>query len=187
MDFTKIDFKKLFSTRNIIILASAVLVLTLTLTLVFCAKKDEDEPQGGDQSGQVTPDSGNPETPETPSNPETPTDPETPETPETPTDPETPETPTDPEQPGQPEHTHAFVEGKCECGEKDPTYIPEPITYAEYLELSKDERTAYYKSFGNPADFYAWYNAAKDEYEEANSGPSVGEDGSLDMGDIFGD
>ncbi len=25
-----------------------------------------------------------------------------------------------------PEHTHSFVEGKCECGETDPTYTPDP-------------------------------------------------------------
>ena len=23
-----------------------------------------------------------------------------------------------------PEHTHAYVEGKCECGESDPSYVP---------------------------------------------------------------
>lgn len=177
MDFTKIDFKKLFSTRNIIILASAVLVLTLTLTLVFCTKKDEDEPQGGDQSGQVTPDSGNPETPENPGD----------------ENPANPETPTDPEQPEQPEHTHEFVEGKCECGEDDPDYVPAPsipelITYAEYLAMSPQEQYEYYKSFSNYDDFFAWIDAAEEEYKENNGdGPTLDEDGNINVDDLFGD
>ena len=180
MDFTKIDFKKLFSTRNIIILASAVLVLTLTLTLVFCTKKDGDEPQGGDQSGQVTPDSGNPETPSNP-------DDENPANPETPTDPEAPTDPDQPGQPGQPEHTHNFVEGKCECGENDPNYIPAPITYAEYLAMTADEQYDYYSSFPSYVEFFEWLDIAKAEYDEANKNPTIGGGGSIDVGDIFGD
>ena len=174
------DINKLLSKRNIIILASAVLVLTLTLTLVFCTKKNEDEPQGGEQSGQVTPDGGETETPD---NNDTPTVPENPgeETPDT------PDTPDQPEQPGQPEHTHQFVEGKCECGEKDPDYVPEPMTYEEYLAMSPEEQEAYYDSFPSYVEFFAWLNAAKEEYEQANKNPTLGEDGSLDVGDIFGD
>lgn len=172
------DINKLLSKRNIIILASAVLVLSLTLTLVFCTKKDEDEPQGGEQSGQVTPDGGETETPENPEAPETPTNPE---------NPTNPETPTDPEQPEQPEHTHQFVEGKCECGEKDPDYVPEPMTYEEYLAMSPEEQESYYDSFPSYVEFFAWLNAAKEEYEQANKNPTLGEDGSLDVGDIFGD
>ena len=174
MNFSNIDLKKLFSKRNIIIIASALLVLTLALTLVFCTKKDEDEPQGGEQSGNLTPDSG--ETPDQ-------GNPETPETPENPGE----ETPDQPEQPGQLEHTHQFVEGKCECGEDDPNYIPAPLTYAEYLAMTPDEQFEYYNSFPSYNEFFAWLNAAKEEYEQANKNPTLGEDGSLDVGDIFGD
>ena len=175
------DLKKLLSKRNIIIIASVLLALTLTLTLVFCTKKDGDEPQGGEQSGQVTPDSGETETP----------DQGNPETPENPGE-ETPEQPDQPEQPGQPEHTHEFVEGKCQCGEDDPDYVPTPtipeaITYAEYLAMSADEQFEYYNSFPSYVEFFAWLNAAKEEYEQANKNPTLGEDGSLDVGDIFGD
>lgn len=168
------DLKKLLSKRNIIIIASVLLALTLTLTLVFCTKKDGDEPQGGEQSGQVTPDSG-----ETP-------DQGNPETPENPGE-ETPDQPETPSQPEQPEHTHSFVEGKCECGEDDPNYIPAPLTYAEYIALSPADQEAYYDSFPSYVEFFAWLNAAKEEYEQANKNPTLGEDGSLDVGDIFGD
>lgn len=171
------DLKKLLSKRNIIIIASVLLALTLTLTLVFCTKKDGDEPQGGEQSGNLTPggstetpDQGNPETPENPGE----------------------ETPDQPDQPGQLEHTHQFVDGKCECGEDDPDYVPTPtipeaITYAEYIAMSADEQFEYYNSFPSYVEFFAWLNAAKEEYEQANKNPTLGEDGSLDVGDIFGD
>ena len=33
-----------------------------------------------------------------------------------------------PDEPETPEHTHKFVDGKCECGEKDPSYVaPDPV------------------------------------------------------------
>lgn len=48
---------------------------------------------------------------------------ETPETPDQGGE-ETPDTPDQPEE--KPEHTHSFVDGKCECGEADPNYKPEP-------------------------------------------------------------
>ena len=174
------DINKLLSKRNIIILASAVLVLTLTLTLVFCTKKNEDETQGGEQSGQVTPDGGETETPD---NNDTPTVPENPGE----ENPDTPDTPEQPEIPEQPEHTHQFVEGKCECGEKDPDYVPEPLAYEDYIAMSAEEQEAYYRSFPSYVEFFAWLNAAKAEYDAANKNPTLGEDGSLDVGDIFGD
>lgn len=51
---------------------------------------------------------------------------ETPETPDQGGE-ETPDTPDQPEEKPEekPEHTHSFVDGKCECGEADPDYKPE--------------------------------------------------------------
>ena len=52
---------------------------------------------------------------------------ETPETPDQGGE-ETPDTPDQPEEKPEekPEHSHSFVDGKCECGEADPDYKPEP-------------------------------------------------------------
>ena len=43
--------------------------------------------------------------------------------------------------PDEPEHTHNFVDGKCECGESDPDYKPEPehIHAYEYALISYGE------------------------------------------------
>ena len=40
-------------------------------------------------------------------------------------------------------------------------------------------------SFDSVADFFAWYNAAKDEYEKQNPSVEIG-GGSIDLGDIIG-
>ena len=161
------DIKSLLTKRNIIIGAcSLALVIALSLTLVFCTKP-EDKPDEPDQ-GDVTPGGD-----ETPSNPEPPSD---------------PETPSDP-----PAHQHDFVDGVCECGESDPNYQPsgpkkpDPITYEEYLAYSYADQAEYYSQFEDPSDFFAWYNAAKAEHESANKTPELGENGELDVGDIFGD
>ena len=57
--------------------------------------------------------------------------------------------------------------------------------YEWYQELSGEEQVAYMNSFDSVADFFAWYNAAKDEYEKQNPSVEIG-GGSIDLGDIIG-
>ena len=44
----------------------------------------------------------------------------------------------DGETPEPPVHEHVFVEGKCECGEVDPDYVPEVPVAGEKVELNVD-------------------------------------------------
>ena len=37
-----------------------------------------------------------------------------------------------------PPHTHNFVDGKCECGEEDPNYVPECTEHANSIEVTKE-------------------------------------------------
>ena len=54
---------------------------------------------------------------------QTPGDDQTPDEPGAPGEDQTPD---EPEAPDDLEHIHSFVEGKCDCGESDPDYKPEP-------------------------------------------------------------
>lgn len=38
----------------------------------------------------------------------------------------------------QPEHTHSFVDGKCECGESDPNYVAPECEHAYSSEVTKE-------------------------------------------------
>jgi len=63
----------------------------------------------------------------------------------------------------------------------------EPIvtmTYKQYIELSAAEQAAFRKTFDSISDFFAWYNAAKAEYDAQNPGIDIG-DGSIDLEDIM--
>jgi hypothetical protein len=40
------------------------------------------------------------------------------------------------------------------------------LTFEEYNNLSAEEQEEYFNSFENVEDFFAWYNKAKQEYEE---------------------
>lgn len=61
------------------------------------------------------------------------------------------------------------------------------LTYAEYIALSGSEQEAYFNKFADIDAFFAWYNAAKEEWENSQSGSDIiiG-DGTLDFDDIFG-
>ena len=65
-------------------------------------------------------------------------------------------------------------------------FIPDPITYEEYEAMTPEERSNYYDAFENYEDFFAWYNAAKEKYDEDHKLPEIGEDGEIDIGDIIG-
>lgn len=58
------------------------------------------------------------------------------------------------------------------------------MTYAEYIELSAEEQQAHFESFASVDDFFAWYNAAKKEYDDEQSRVEVS--GDIDIGDIIG-
>ncbi len=63
---------------------------------------------------------------------------------------------------------------------------PKAITYEEYEAMSAEEQQAYYLSYSDPMDFFAWYNDAKAEYDAQNPGIEIGPGGSVDIGDFFG-
>lgn len=58
------------------------------------------------------------------------------------------------------------------------------MTYAEYIALSAEEQQAHFESFASVDDFFAWYNAAKKEYDDEQSRVEVS--GDIDIGDIIG-
>lgn len=59
------------------------------------------------------------------------------------------------------------------------------VTYEQYQAMSAQEQTDFFNSFADPADFFAWQNAAKAEYDAAHPNIDVG-DGSVDLGEIAG-
>jgi hypothetical protein len=51
--------------------------------------------------------------------------------------------------------------------------------------MSAAEQQAYFLSFPTMEDFFAWFNQAKKEYEDAQDRIEIGGDGSIDIGDII--
>ena len=58
-----------------------------------------------------------------------------------------------------------------------------PLTYEEFWAMSGEEQLEYKESFDSPKDFYAWYDAAKAEYEAAHPGIDAG-DGEINLGEM---
>ena len=52
------------------------------------------------------------------------------------------------------------------------------MSYEAYQAMSAEEQEAHFNSFASPADFFAWYNAAKDKFLAENPGIEIGPDGS---------
>jgi hypothetical protein len=63
-----------------------------------------------------------------------------------------------------------------------PAWMVDPtiLTYAEYLTISPEERKAHYDLFTESGDYFAWFNAAKQAYDDANQPPEI--DGDIDLG-----
>ena len=59
---------------------------------------------------------------------------------------------------GEEEHEHSFVDGKCECGESDPDYVPTPVV-DEGLQGAYDYIHQLYKAMGNTAGSYDLINS----------------------------
>ena len=58
------------------------------------------------------------------------------------------------------------------------------LTYAEYLEMSSQERDVFYKSFESVDDFFTWLRETKAVYDARREENQLGQGGSIDMGDI---
>lgn len=73
----------------------------------------------------------------------------------------------------EPTYENTDVTEGTEPSVEDSTQAPvegSVLTYEQYLELSPDERYAYYESFNDPAAFILWFNTAKAEY---NNGTAI--------------
>lgn len=62
-------------------------------------------------------------------------------------------------------------------------YIPEPMSYEEYIALSAAEQQAYFKRFERYEDYFTWYSKAKAEYEKKNPSVEI-DDGAVNIGDL---
>ncbi|OUN80307.1 hypothetical protein B5G06_11870 [Flavonifractor sp. An52] len=71
-------------------------------------------------------------------------------------------------------------------GTTTPDKAPEDYTWEEYQAMTPAEQEALYYRFDSVSDFYTWYNAAKEEYEESRNVIEIGPDGSVDLGDLLG-
>ena len=87
---------------------------------------------------------------------------------------EEPSEPGTPETPDEPEHTHNFVEGKCECGESDPNYVAP----SEPGEGGDDDTTAVV----NKADFETMGNANASYLERTSASGWVAKNAALNSG-----
>lgn len=68
-------------------------------------------------------------------------------------------------------------------GPERPEQTEDALTYEEFWELDGDAQLAYKESFESVEAFYAWYNAAKSEYDAAHPGIDAG-DGNIDLGEL---
>lgn len=60
----------------------------------------------------------------------------------------------------------------------------ELLTYAEYLEMTAAERSAFADSFEDSSEFFEWLNAVMDIYEQQQKDNEIGQDGVIDMDKI---
>jgi hypothetical protein len=63
----------------------------------------------------------------------------------------------------------------------EPTTDPELPDFAEYSAMSAEEQEAFFRSFDSPADFFVWYNAAKEKYQEEHPDIEIGPDGIIPL------
>lgn len=58
------------------------------------------------------------------------------------------------------------------------------LTYAEYLEMTKEEQDDFYTSFEDPAEFFVWFNAVKASYDRYREENQFDGSGSIDLGKV---
>ena len=51
--------------------------------------------------------------------------------------------------------------------------------------MTAAEQQAYFNTYKNPSDFFAWYNAAKAEYEASQERIEIGAGGTIDLGELI--
>ena len=73
--------------------------------------------------------------------------------------------------------------GSTSGGTTDDTK-PKTLTWEEYNALSAEKKYAYFQSFSDPMDFFAWQEQAKAAYDEAHPTIEVGKDGTIDLGGL---
>ncbi|MBR5285012.1 MAG: S-layer homology domain-containing protein, partial [Clostridia bacterium] len=59
------------------------------------------------------------------------------------------------------------------------------MTYEKYNAMTAAEQQAYFNTYKNPSDFFAWYNAAKAEYEASQERIEIGAGGTIDLGELI--
>lgn len=74
--------------------------------------------------------------------------------------------------------------GNDSDSDNDSDVSDEVMTYERYISLSAEDQQAYFKTYSNPADFFAWYNTEKQKYDDAHKSETG--DGSIDIGDYIG-
>lgn len=169
--------------RFIALLCSLALVVSMLFALTCCVNDDgqklPDDPDSGEQTpggdenegdnkddgvidgGEI--DLGGGEDNKDPENPENPDDPENPENPDDPDNPDDPENPTEPSIP-------------------DWRNDPASLTYEYYRDvMTPGERMEHFNLCeANGIDYFDWYIAAKQAYDDAHKPPEI--DGDIDLG-----
>jgi type IV secretory pathway VirB10-like protein len=59
------------------------------------------------------------------------------------------------------------------------TVAPQHLLYEEYMELTAEEQILYFNSFSSVEDFFAWFNAAKEDYAIRNPGIDIDPEGGF--------
>ncbi len=59
------------------------------------------------------------------------------------------------------------------------------LTYKQYLEMTTEERNAFYDSFEDPDEFYAWFDEVQAMYEQRRIENQLGNGGSINMDDLI--
>jgi hypothetical protein len=62
-----------------------------------------------------------------------------------------------------------------------PTTTPALPDFEEYCAMSAEDQMEFFESFASPADFFTWYNAAKEKYLEENPGIEIGPGGAIPL------
>ncbi len=58
------------------------------------------------------------------------------------------------------------------------------LTYAEYLEMTAQDRSDFADSFEVPSEFFQWLEAVMEIYEQERKENELGQDGVIDMDKI---
>ena len=71
-------------------------------------------------------------------------------------------------------------------GASKPEEPDDTMDYETFQAMTPAEQQEFQASFPSIADFFAWYNAAKEQYEQENPLIEIGGNGQVDMGQLGG-